>query len=203
VDARIEAYLDLLFRWNQAYRLTAFESRDEAIALGVMPSLAVAMDLPSDAHVLDVGSGGGFPAVPLAITRPDLRWTLTEPSLQKAAFLREVGMLLELSLHVEARTVEVVLREPPREWEAITVRGVRLRHGIVKNLARTLAPKGLLAIWTGGEREENYARWASEAGLLVEERSLPSRPPVMLLLCRVPRGTSGNFCGDCSGEKSR
>jgi 16S rRNA (guanine(527)-N(7))-methyltransferase RsmG len=202
VDARIEAYLDLLFKWNQAYRLTAFESRKEAMALGVLPSLAVTADLPRDAHVLDVGSGGGFPAVPLAITRPDLRWTLTEPSLQKAAFLREVAMLLELSLRVEARTVEVVLRESPRLWEAITVRGVRLRHGIVKNLAGTLAPEGLLAIWTGGEREENYARWASEAGLAVEERTLPTRPPLPLLLCRVPRGTSGARRGESPREET-
>jgi 16S rRNA (guanine527-N7)-methyltransferase len=202
VNAKIEAYLDLLFKWNKAYRLTAFETRKEAIALGVTPSLAVAADLPRDAQVLDVGSGGGFPAVPLAITRPDLRWTLTEPSLQKAAFLREVAMLLDLSLRVEARTVEVVLRESPRRWEVITVRGVRLRHGIVKNLAGTLAPGGLLAIWTGGEREEHYARWASEAGLAVEERSLPTSPPVPLLLCRVPRGTSGTPCGGGRSEES-
>lgn len=189
MNPQTEAYLDLLFKWNRIYRLTAFETREEAVALGVVPSLAITEDLPRGIRVLDVGSGGGFPAVPLAIARPDLRWVLTEPSLQKAAFLREVAARLGLSFQVEARTVEVVLREAPQPWEAITVRGVRLRHGIVKHLARILTPGGLLAVWTGGEREEDYARWAAEAGLAVEERSLSTRPPVPLLLCRVPRGT--------------
>ena len=202
MDPKIEAYLDLLFKWNKVYRLTAFESRKEAVALGVMPSLAISADLPKDAHVLDVGSGGGFPAAPLAITRPDLRWTLTEPSLQKAAFLREVAMQLDLPFRVEARTVEVILREAPLRWEAITVRGVRLRHGIVKHLAGSLAPGGLLAIWTGGEREEDYARWASEAGLAIEERILPTKPPVPLLLCRVPRGTLKLWGGKRAVEES-
>lgn len=202
MDSKIEAYLELLFKWNKVYRLTAFESRKEAAALGVIPSLAIAADLPKDAHVLDVGSGGGFPAVPLAITRPDLRWTLAEPSLQKAAFLREIAMQLDLPFRVETRTVEVILREAPRRWEAITVRGVRLRHGIVKHLAESLAPGGLMAIWTGGERQENYARWAAEAGLAVEERLLPAKPPIPLLVCRVPRGTSQPFGGERPVEKA-
>lgn len=201
MDPKIESYLDLLFKWNRVYRLTAFETREEAMALGAVPSLAIAQDLPQGARVLDVGSGGGFPAAPLAIARPDLQWVLTEPSLQKAAFLREVAALLGLSFRVEARTVEVVLREAPQQWEAITVRGVRLRHGIVKSLAGALAPGGLLAIWTGGEREEHYARWAAEAGLAVEERLLPTRPPVPLLLCRVPRGTLTLDSAEQAAEK--
>ena len=102
MDPKIEAYLELLFKWNKVYRLTAFESRKEAVALGSCPP-GHRGGPSKDARALDVGSGGGFPAVPLAITRPDLRWTLTEPSLQKAAFLREVAMLLELPLRVEAR----------------------------------------------------------------------------------------------------
>ena len=189
MDRNIEAYLDLLFKWNRTYRLTAFDTREEALARGVEPSLAIIQDLARGARVLDVGSGGGFPAIPLAIARPDLRWLLTEPSLQKAAFLREAAMRLGLSVRVEARTVEVVLREFAQVWEAITVRGVRLRHGIVKQLASALAPDGVLAIWTGGEREENYARWAAEAGLVVESRILSTHPAIPLLLCRVPRGT--------------
>lgn len=201
MNPQTEAYLDLLFKWNRIYRLTAFETREEAVALGVVPSLAIVEDLPRGIRVLDVGSGGGFPAVPVAIARPDLRWVLTEPSLQKAAFLREVAARLGLSFQVEARTVEVVLRETPQPWEAITVRGVRLRHGIMKHLAGALAPGGLLAVWTGGDREKNYARWSAEAGLIVEERILSTRPPVPLLLCRVPRGTSAIGGGDQSVSK--
>ncbi len=78
--------------------------------MGVVPSLAIADELPRDGCLLDVGSGGGFPAIPLAIARPDLRVTCTEPSLQKAAFLREMAVQFGLNLSVETCPAEVFLR---------------------------------------------------------------------------------------------
>ncbi len=190
MSGKIEAYLALLFKWNRAYRLTAFESLEEARTLGVGPSLALADDLPEGAEVLDVGSGGGFPAVPLAIARPDLHITCTEPSLGKAAFLREAKFQFGLNLAVEALPVERLLPPAPgRAWGAITVRGVNLKRGLLKRLVAALPPGGLLAVWSGGEREANYAEWARAAGLEVEERKLLDTPPVTLLLARVPRGT--------------
>ena len=189
MQARIEAFLDLLFKWNKTYRLTAFESKEEAQALGVEPSLSVCDDLPLGTAVLDVGSGGGFPAIPLAIARPDLSWVLTEPSRQKAAFLREAIVALGLSAKVVTVPVEVLLNDEGGPWGGITVRGVNLRHGVFKRIAKAVAPNGVLAIWSGGEREERYALWAAEAGLAVQERILPTTPPVILLLGRVPRGT--------------
>ncbi len=186
----VEDFLALLFKWNQTYRLTAFKGPEEAMALGVKPSLAILDDLPQGARLLDVGSGGGFPAIPLALLRPDLHVTCTEPSRQKTAFLREAAAAFGLHVQVENVPVEVVLRQGGTGcWDVITVRGVHLRHGLLKRLSKALAPGGVLAVWSGGEREQSYAKWASEAGLVVEERLLPTVPPVPLLLARVPRGT--------------
>jgi 16S rRNA (guanine(527)-N(7))-methyltransferase RsmG len=191
VNGAIENYLTLLFKWNRAYRLTAFETREEARSIGVEPSLALKDELPEGAEVLDVGSGGGFPAVPLALVRPDLHITCTEPSRGKAAFLREAKVHLGLNLEVEASPVEWLLDGPSRTWQVITVRGVNLRRGLLKRLIASLPPGGLLAIWSGGEREVHYAEWSRAAGLQVEERQLAARPPITLLLARVPRGTKG------------
>lgn len=189
MDPKIEAYLSLLFKWNRTYRLTAFETEEEAYRLGVVPSLAVQEHLPEEGPMLDVGSGGGFPAIPLALARPGVPWTLTEPSRQKAAFLREVAIHLGLTYRVVTSPVEVLLRAEPGPWSAVTIRGVHLRRGLIKRLSGALAPGGLLAVWSGGEREVQYARWASESGLSVEEILLKTTPPVPLLLGRVPRGT--------------
>jgi 16S rRNA (guanine(527)-N(7))-methyltransferase RsmG len=195
VNGTVDAYLELLFKWNRAYRLTAFESREEALAVGVEPSLALREDLPAGAEILDVGSGGGFPAIPLALARPDVRITCTEPSLGKAAFLREAKVQLGLNLLVEAAPVEWLLEEASRPWQVITVRGVNLKRGLLKRLIAALPPGGLLAIWSGGEREAHYAEWSRAAGLEVEERRLASTPPITLLLARVPRGTSSGERG--------
>lgn len=190
MSGAIEAYLTLLFKWNRAYRLTAFESVEEARSIGVGPSLALKDEIPPGAEVLDVGSGGGFPAIPLAMARPDLHITCTEPSLGKAAFLREAKVQFGLNLTVEALPVERLLPPAPgRAWLAVTVRGVNLKRGLLKRLVAALAPGGILAVWSGGEREANYAEWARAAGLEVEERQLLATPPVTLLLARVPRGT--------------
>jgi 16S rRNA (guanine527-N7)-methyltransferase len=195
MNGTVDAYLELLFKWNRAYRLTAFESREEALSVGVEPSLALRDDLPAGAEILDVGSGGGFPAIPLALARPDVRITCTEPSLGKAAFLREAKVQLGLNLLVEAAPVEWLLEEASHPWQVITVRGVNLKRGLLKRLIAALSPGGLLAIWSGGEREAHYAEWSRAAGLEVEERRLASTPPITLLLARVPRGTSSGERG--------
>lgn len=188
MDPRVEAYLALLFKWNRTYALTAFRGPEEALELGVRPSLQAAPLLAEGARVLDVGSGGGFPSVPLALARPDLRFVLAEPSRPKAVFLSEVARALDLPLRVEARTAEELLASAPAPFDAVTVRGVHLRRGFVKRLARAVAPGGSLLIWTAGERAESYRRWCEEAGLVVGPKQA-SGGGLVFLSATVPRGT--------------
>lgn len=89
---RLAGYLDVLLEANQRFNLTAVRERDAAWRRHVIDSLTLApglADLPADAAVIDVGSGGGLPGVPLAIARPDLRVTLLEATGKKARFLQE------------------------------------------------------------------------------------------------------------------
>src|SRR5690606_12135457 len=91
---RLGDFLARLLAMNEQVNLTSITDPDGAWtrhaldALTLVPHLA---DLPAGARVLDVGSGGGVPGIPLAIARPDLRVTLVEATEKKCAFLRGVA----------------------------------------------------------------------------------------------------------------
>lgn len=127
--------------------------------------------------LLDLGSGNGYPGIPLAIARPGLVPVLAEASTKKAEFLREAlaaaglgrGRVLEARV---ARTVDVDDLPP------VAVLATRAMGGwerIVPKLVTRLAPNGLVLIWAGADAEAIMAR-AAWARLRVEKtRSLPGR----------------------------
>lgn len=177
----VDAHLDLLFAWSRAVGLTAFQDREEALAKGVLPSLKGLPFLPSGSfRALDVGSGGGFPAVPLALARRDGRWTLAEPSGRKAAFLRELSRVLDLPMEVREETAEALLRGGAGPFGVVTARGVRMDRKRVRTLAAGLAPGGSLLLWTGAEPAEAYEALLREAGL--ESSASPPEPEGTVLL---------------------
>jgi 16S rRNA (guanine527-N7)-methyltransferase len=188
VSDRLDEYVTLLLKWKRAAGLTAYASREEALAKGVLPSLAAEPHLGAGWRVVDAGSGGGFPAIPLALKRPDLRWTLVEPNPAKAAFLREAARQLALEAEVVEATLEALLAEEQRQWEAATVRGLRLRKGPLRRLARTLTPGGRILLWSAGDRASKYQIWFEEFGLGV--KTAPTvQQGLVLLYGDVPRGT--------------
>ncbi|MBL0926459.1 MAG: 16S rRNA (guanine(527)-N(7))-methyltransferase RsmG [Phycisphaerales bacterium] len=97
---RLGRYLALLLEANRAFNLTAVDDPGQAWARHILDSLSLLptlAELPDGAHVIDVGSGGGLPGVPLAICLPRLRFTLLEATGKKAEFLRRVAAALRLS----------------------------------------------------------------------------------------------------------
>ncbi len=94
--ARLQTYLELLERWNETHNLTGFKQWSTLIELGVVDSLTAAELLPEVAPGLDVGSGAGFPALPLAALDPARRWSLVEPRRKRVAFLLEATRQMEL-----------------------------------------------------------------------------------------------------------
>ncbi|HSY41699.1 MAG TPA: RsmG family class I SAM-dependent methyltransferase, partial [Polyangia bacterium] len=89
-------FADLLIRWNQSINLTGARSNGAIVADHYPDAYALARRLDRPARLVDVGSGGGLPALPLALLRPDLVLRLCEPIAKKAAFLRTA--IRELSL---------------------------------------------------------------------------------------------------------
>jgi 16S rRNA (guanine(527)-N(7))-methyltransferase RsmG len=92
----LEAHYNLLARWNTKLNLTRIDSLDEVVRLHYCESLFLGTRLPAgQLRIVDVGSGAGFPGVPIAILRPECTVTLVESHQRKAVFLREASRNLK------------------------------------------------------------------------------------------------------------
>ncbi|HEX4621184.1 MAG TPA: 16S rRNA (guanine(527)-N(7))-methyltransferase RsmG, partial [Myxococcaceae bacterium] len=103
-----------LLRWNAKVDLTAITDPGEVLEKHLLDSLSVAPDLPSGATVLDAGTGAGFPGLPLALARPDLKVTLADSSSRRVAFCKQMVIQLGLSPRVTARDLRLT-GHPERE----------------------------------------------------------------------------------------
>jgi len=111
--ARLMRLLDELQRWNRTYNLTAIRDRDRMLTHHLLDSLSVHTDLRGTS-VADVGTGAGFPGLPLAVVNPDRRFTLIDSSGKKVRFVehaaRELGLTNVNPIH--GRVAELALPEP-------------------------------------------------------------------------------------------
>lgn len=139
-------YFDLLSRWNQRMNLTARVDTDESIdRLLVEPMLASRFLPRGEFSLLDVGSGGGSPAIPMKIMVPAMRLWMVESKVRKSAFLREAVRHLELAeSNVEsARVEDLLLRPSLREaMDVVSIRAVKVDAEVLRRLAQLLKPAG-------------------------------------------------------------
>ncbi len=103
----LAGFVRLLLRWNARINLTGARTDEDVVGEHLPDSFAMAHVVPPRAMVLDVGAGGGFPAIPFAVLRPDCAVNLLEPRAKRAAFLRTAARELGLArVTVEAIRVE-------------------------------------------------------------------------------------------------
>src|SRR5439155_18875434 len=147
---QLEQYYELLRRWNRRMNLTALPL-DELPSDEVLERLfwepLKAADLLSDEPIewLDVGSGGGSPAIPLKIVRRQLKLTMVEARARKAAFLREAARHLALAdVEVLAERVESLRESLANSMDLITIRAVRIDSKLLEVLTDLLDPAGQL-----------------------------------------------------------
>jgi len=97
---KLAAYLELLAKWNATFNLTAIRDRQQMVSHHLLDSLSVARYV-EDGNLLDVGSGGGLPGIPLAIwaeaALPGLKVTVLDSNHKKSAFLRQAQIELKLA----------------------------------------------------------------------------------------------------------
>lgn len=106
--AALEAHCELMLRWNRSINLTTITKLEEVVQRHYCEALFLARFLPAGPlTVVDVGSGPGFPGIPVAVARPDLSVALVESHQRKAVFLREASRGLE-NVRVLARRAEDV-----------------------------------------------------------------------------------------------
>jgi len=92
---KLLAFRDLLLKWNKTYNLTALRDPEQAISHHLLDSLAILPHV-GDGPLLDVGSGGGLPGIPLAIARPELSVSMVDTVQKKATFLQQAAIELGL-----------------------------------------------------------------------------------------------------------
>src|SRR5271167_4951120 len=105
---QLSAYLDLLLKWNARTNLTAIRDPEEIVRRHFGESLFTAVHLPAAQTLLDFGSGAGFPGLPIALLRPEIKVTLAESQNKKSTFLREAVRTLQLSTEVWPNRVEAM-----------------------------------------------------------------------------------------------
>ena len=93
---KLLAYLALLQKWNKTYNLTALRDPAQMVSHHLLDSLTLLPYLAQAQSMIDVGSGGGMPAIPAAICRPDLQITMVDANSKKATFLRQAAIELGL-----------------------------------------------------------------------------------------------------------
>jgi 16S rRNA (guanine527-N7)-methyltransferase len=150
---RLVAYFDLLSRWNQRMNLTARVDTDEAIDRLLVEPVIASRFLPrGDFRLMDVGSGGGSPAIPMKLMAPAMRLWMVESKVRKSAFLREAVRQLELSdTLVESQRVEDLLLRPQlhESMDVVSIRAVRVDAELLRRLALLLRPEGEFFLFVG------------------------------------------------------
>jgi 16S rRNA (guanine527-N7)-methyltransferase len=180
---QISIYIDLLLRWNVRINLTAIRHPEEIVTRHFGESFFLARHLfPASSsstgysvlgtdhqpkttghgtpRVLDIGSGAGFPALPLKIWTPHIHLTLIESNHKKAAFLREVARALTLTnINVITDRAEALSVRPdfPRAG-AVTLRAVEHFETILPQAVSFLTPNGTLALLIGAAQIPHLTR---------------------------------------------
>ncbi|MCD6726333.1 MAG: 16S rRNA (guanine(527)-N(7))-methyltransferase RsmG, partial [Solirubrobacteraceae bacterium] len=139
-EAKLLAYLALLDKWNRVYNLTAVRDPARMVSHHLLDSLAV-VPYFEGASVLDVGSGGGLPGIPLAIARPELQVTLIDSIAKKTAFLLQAKAELGLA-NLQVVTGRVEDFRPASGFDVVTSRAFSDLKELVVLTRHLLAPGG-------------------------------------------------------------
>ena len=142
---QLSAYLDLLLKWNARTNLTAIRDPQEIVRRHFGESLFAARHLGAPETLLDLGSGAGFPGVPIALLRPEIAVTLAESQHKKASFLRETVRTLHLA-NVEVWAARAETLPVARRFHTVALRAVDDMEAALVTAKTRILPGGQLAV---------------------------------------------------------
>ena len=191
VAEKFSQYYALLERWNSKLNLTAIRNPEDVLRRHFVECIFCAQHLPPGIEtLLDFGSGAGFPGIPIALCRPELRVTLAESQGKKASFLREVVRSLGVDAEVFAGRVEEMA--PSRNFDAVALRAVDSMREAISKASLRVNPAGWLVLLTNAGTFELPDRFLSR------EKAIPGSQTGLLIIASrdsasrgliVPRGT--------------
>lgn len=155
-----ESALDTLWRYarmlrerNEHVNLTSITSMEGILTLHMLDSLTLVPHLGDVGKIIDVGTGGGFPGIPLAVACPERKFTLIDGTQKKIRFVEESIAALDIrNAHALAGRAESFKAE--KDFDAVVVRAVGSLADVLHNAARLLAPRGRLLAMKGKVPEE-------------------------------------------------
>jgi len=154
--AQLIGHLDLLDDWNTRMNLTAIRERPQQVTKHILDSLTMLPWLQGP-RVADIGSGAGFPGIPLAIVAPDLQFALIESVGKKCRFLEQVRDSLGLA-NVEVVQSRAEAYKPTRRFDTVLARAVGPVADLVKHAGGLVAGGGRFLAMKGRYPEEELAR---------------------------------------------
>ncbi len=183
--ARLATFADRLAEWGAKMDLSSIEGLDEIREKHFLDSIAGLPLLDRPGRLIDLGSGGGFPGVVLAILRPDLDVLSVESRSKKGVFQRQVARELGVkNLEVQtARIEEVAASEPAPVW--VTARALADLSGLLALAKPWLAGGAGLVAWKSSKVDEELA--ASAAEMAAERLAVDKRREVRLPESGDPR----------------
>ena len=167
--ALLSRYLDTLLAVNQTMNLTAIREPDEAIVKHLLDCALCAEHVPQGADLLDVGSGGGLPAFPFAILRPDIKVTALDSTAKKVDFLSQTGKSLGLTNFraICHRAEELANNRSYRErYTAVSARAVARLNVLAELCLPFLKVGGLFLAMKGPQGEEELSESLGGIGTL-------------------------------------
>jgi 16S rRNA (guanine527-N7)-methyltransferase len=142
-------YIALMAKWNTVYNLTAIREESRMLTHHLLDALSVERFLPKGASIVDIGSGGGVPGIPLAVARQDIEVISIEPNSKKASFQQQVRIDLGLeNFNVQTARAEAVTLEPGRDFVISRAFGdlidfIKVAGHLLKPGGHMLAMKGV------------------------------------------------------------
>ncbi len=147
--SKFTVLMSLLAKWNRVYNLTSQTDEDKWVSNHLLDSLSIVSVLPPG-RLIDVGSGAGFPGLPIAVAEPDRDVVLLDSSQKKTAFLRHAVSEMQLN-NVSIQTTRVEAYKPQRGFDVVVSRAfsglgefVRLAGHLCVSGGRLVAMKGVL-----------------------------------------------------------
>ena len=175
---RLELFLQEMARWNRVHNLTAIESQKDSVVLHLIDSIAVLPIMDQflgnkTALIADLGSGGGLPAIPIAILRPEWRLTLIEAVRKKTAFLQHARGKLELkNTEILSERVETVAKRRPGEFDAVISRAFTSLANFLELSQPLLRPGGLVFAMKAKRADEELQEVSLDQWQLIADEPL-------------------------------
>jgi 16S rRNA (guanine527-N7)-methyltransferase len=151
---RLSTYYELLFRWNRTINLTALTDSPAAIDRLLLEPVAATPYLPVGCRLLDIGSGGGSPAIPLALSIHSTCLLMVESRGRKSAFLREALRELAISGDVFEGRLDALDPGVHRPFHLVSARAVQLSVADFERIASLLVSSGVVALFRGPSSPE-------------------------------------------------